>query len=117
MNDQPSPFAPFQPQTPPASEAPKQPRKAREGRKARVPKPAAAPAAEAAPKAARKPRQKRGPSLAVRVGKIDSDLLIEAFATLSPSDSQLFGAIVRELSKGGKKARGRIVGALGKVFA
>ena len=121
MNDQPSPFTPFQiPPTPPASEAPKE-RKKRGARKVRVAKGAKqrepeVPGERGMATPAKKPRKPRGPSLAARISKMDPDLLINAFASLSPSDSQLFGAIVRELTKSGKKSRARIVAALGKVF-
>ena len=127
-----NPFANFVPsaEIPAASEPPKnETKKKRDRKKAdRKKKPAAAPtkpaipavgevaAAVPRPKKERKKRAKKA-GKAPRSLKIDMASAFVAIAGLNESDCALLDAAAKPLSSAPKKARQRVIVALGKIFA
>lgn len=119
MNDTPSPFAPFQPNSPSADE-PEAPAKIKKqiaaekkAAKAAIKKNAETDRAVAG----QSDKLPRKTSLKTQAPKFDLQTTLAAAATLNEGDFPLFEKLVILLDEAGKPARDRVLEAVGKIFA
>ena len=117
MNDTPSPFAPFQPNSPPTQ--PETPATTGKTKKELAAEKKAAKAAEKQ-KAANEPaapRQARKTSLKSHAPKFDLQTTLAAAASLNEGDFPMFEKLIILLDEAGKPTRDRLLAALEKIFA
>ena len=109
MTDQPSPFAPFQPASPPTQPETAAPETAKE-KKAREKREAKA-AAKETPQAT--PRK---PALKSHAPKFDLQTTLAAAKMLNEDDFSMFEKLVIMFDEAGKPQRDRVLAAISKVF-
>jgi hypothetical protein len=108
-------FEPFAPGALPAADPPTAGKKTRKKRTQAAQPVPATPATPKAGKARNPPAERRGK--VARPASIDLQTAVVALVGLKPDDAQMLSRMVFALQNVPKKSRGRIVAALGKVFA